>query len=131
MTASEIDPKMEKTTRKPTVDILRHDTYKKLSYKAESQNTSLRKFVNDILEMYLEKEEFLSQYVPKIKKIAFEDGVLYLRDSEVGKTATIRYLDGYIQCDVCDSKECIHVLYAMTLPELGSLEPIKSKGKKN
>ena len=68
MIASDTDSKMEKTARKPTVDILRHDTYQKLSDRAENQNTSLRKFVNDILEMYLEKEEFLSQYVPKIKK---------------------------------------------------------------
>ena len=132
MNASDTGSNVEKIIpRKPTIDILKQDTYQKLSERAESQNTSLRKFVNDILEMYLEKEEFLTEYIQKIKKIAFEGGILYLRDSEINKTTTITHLDGYIQCDVCNSKECIHVLYAMTLPELGRFEPIKSKNKKS
>ena len=121
---------VDQKTRKPTVDILKQETYDNLSQKAENEGTSLRKFANDILEAYLEKEEFLAEYIPKIKKIAFEDGVLYLRDKEKNKTATISHAEGYVYCDTCDSRDCIHVLYAMATPELGKLEPIKSKSKR-
>ena len=113
-------------TRSPTVDILDPDVYQWLSDKAKKDDTSLRKLVKNMLEMQKEKEEFIAEYIQPIKKISFEDGLLYLRDNSMKKTATISLLDGFIQCDVCDSKECIHVLYAMTLPEIARLERISS-----
>jgi len=117
-------------TRSPTVDILDPDVYKWLSDKAKKDDTSLRKLVNNMLEMQKEKEEFIADYIQPIKKISFEDGLLYLKDSSMKKAVTISLLNGFIQCDVCDSKECIHVLYAMTLPEIARLERISSKSKK-
>jgi len=117
-------------TRSPTVDILDPDVYKWLSDKAKKDDTSLRKLVNNMLEMQKEKEEFIADYIQPIKKVSFEDGLLFLRDKSKKKAVTISLLNGFIQCDVCDSKECIHVLYAMTLPEIARLERISSKSKK-
>ncbi|MGI9565786.1 MAG: hypothetical protein ACR2LL_02075 [Nitrosopumilus sp.] len=116
--------------RSPTVDILKPEIYQWLSQKAEKENTSLRRLVNNLLETYKEKEEFISGYITSIKKIGFEDGLLYLRDNEMKKTITVSLLNGFIQCDLCDSKDCIHILYAMTLPEIARLESVASKTRK-
>ena len=115
--------------RPPTIDIIRPETYKRLSREATGKGTSLRKLCNEILEMYLEKEEFLTKYIPKLKKLAFEDNILYVRDSKINKTAEISYDNGLIHCSVCKKTLCFHTLYAMSLPDIARLEPTQRKKK--
>jgi len=121
-------PENENETRKgraPTIDIIRPEIYKALTKEAEVKGTSLRKYSNDIFEMHLDKEKFLSTYMAKFKKIAFEDNILFIRDKKVNKTAEISYKDWLIHCNLCDKTLCFHVMFAMGLPEIAKLQPNK------
>jgi len=115
--------------RPPTIDIIKPETYKQLSREAKTRDTSLRKLCNEILEMYLEKEEFLGKYIPKLKKLAFEDNILFVRDSKINKTAEISYDDGLIHCSICKKSLCFHTLYAMSQLDIARLEPTQRKKK--
>jgi hypothetical protein len=115
--------------RPSTIDIIKPETYKQLSREASVKGTSLRKLCNEVLEMYLEKEEFLEKYIPKLKKLAFEDNIFFVRDSKINKTAEISYNDGLIHCSVCKKSLCFHTLYAMSQPDIARLEPTQRKTK--
>lgn len=125
LTSTHSEEEWEK--RPPTIDIIRPETYKLLSKEAGVKGTSLRKLCNEILEMYLEKEEFLNKYIPKLKKLAFEDNILFVRDSKINKTAEISYNDGLIHCSICKKSLCFHTLYAMSQSDIARLEPGQRK----
>jgi len=111
--------------RAPTIDIIRPETYKALTKEAESKGTSLRKHSNEIIEMHIDKEKFLSTYMAKFKMIAFEDNIMFIRDKKVNKTAEINYKDGLIHCNLCQKTLCFHVMFAMGLPEISKLQPTR------
>ena len=123
----------ESTKRPTSVDIIKPEINKKISALADVKGTSTRRFVNDLLEMYIEKEEFISRYIPQLKKIGFDEdlGEIYLRDSQISKSPTVsKTSDGFIKCDTCKKDvqdSCVHVMYAMTQPEIGRLHLARKK----
>ena len=125
--------KPHESNKRPTsVDIIKPEVNEKISEMAVIKGTSTRKYVNDLLEMHVEKEDFLTEYLPQIKKIGFDEnlGEIYLRDSKISKSPTISLPNGYIECDTCDDKfrkSCVHVMYAMTQPEIGRLSFTRKK----
>lgn len=122
-----------KTVKRPTsVDIINPEVNSKITNLAELQGKSTRRYVNDMLEMIIEKEEFIGRYLPQIKKIGFDENVgeMYLRDSKISQSPTIAKIEGIIKCDTCKVEiqdSCVHVLYAMTQPEIGRLHLSKKK----
>ena len=105
-------------TREPTVSILK-ETYQTLSKKAQKNHMLIKTYVNELLLMNLEKDDFLSKYAPYISKIGIEGNTLYLKDHKKDKVIEIRLRDGKIQSSNTDP---IYVQYAMALPELGRLK---------
>jgi len=101
-----------------TVDIERN-LHQKLVKNAESSGTSLRKYVNELLLMNLEKDEFLSKYAPFLHKIGIQDNALYIKDSKNNKLVEIRLKNGKLQSNDDDP---IYLQYAMALPELSRLK---------
>lgn len=126
-TMSEKPQKSKESTKKKqtNVDIIRQEIYDRLQTEAEILGKSLRKYVNDILEMNFEKEDFMKNYLPQLKKITFTNGKLYVEDSKLNKVCIIGLKRGMFHCDVCNSTECVHVIYAMTALELARIEPKK------
>ena len=114
-------PKKKQTN----VDIILPEIYDRLQLDAKNKGQSLRRYVNDILEMYYEKEDFMGQYLPQLKKLAFRNGKMYVEDEKLGKIAIIGLKKNVFHCDVCDSTECAHVIFVMTTLELARIEPKK------
>jgi len=78
--------------------------------------------------VHAERKDFLARVFPDLKKIGFTDGYLYIRDDKI-TVATIGLNDkNFVFCQLCDKKDCIHVLYSMAMIEVTRLEPLK-KGK--
>jgi len=116
----------QKSGRGPTIEIYNSDVYDKLSSIAENKGTSLRRFTNDILEMYLERDEALKKYLPQLTKINFMNGILYINDSDARQMAEVGInKKSKIYCNLCSSTECVHVVFAMAQIELPRLEPMK------
>ena len=133
-----IDSKNESDTKKSglkikvnTVDIIDPDVYESLKHEADLAETSFRQYANDQLAMRVEKERFMRAYMPKLKKLVFSEGILFIEDKdeqEVAKVGLSRE-EGLVHCTFCDSESCVHIMFAMALPELGRLEHFKAKSK--
>ena len=106
-----------------TVDIER-SLHEKLSQSAESKNISLRKFVNEILRMSIEKNEFVHRIAPRLSPIELQPDSILLRDDSSKKTrfAQIVIRNEKLWCDLDDTHDCEHVRYALMLPELVNLK---------
>lgn len=119
--------------KRPTsVDIIKPEVNTRIALLASSENQSTRKYVNEILEMHIDKIDFFIRYLPQIKKIGFDEnmGEIYLRDSKISKSPTISKPDGVVRCDTCEKEiqtSCVHVMYAMGQPEIGRLQISRKK----
>lgn len=118
------DPKGRGQT---TIDILNEETYKFLVKKSQVNDTSIRKYTNEVLDMVRRKEEFLEKNLPRFRMVEFRDNILVINDKEKRVYAEVGLNDGYVHCFHCESNECEHVTYSYSLLELGLLEPIKRK----
>ena len=110
--------KNSKPTKINTIDITDSRTYSKLADAAEKRRLSLRKYVNEVLKMKVDKDDFMLKYMPNLKKIAFEEGIIYVKDSKISKTSQIHIKNNIVFCDLCNSKSCNHVLFAMACQKL-------------
>ena len=103
------------------VDIKR-EVYNKISKIAESKETSIRKYVNEVLLLNLEKYEFLKIYAPYLSKVGIEGNRLTIRDEKAKQKNYDVYLhDSKLVCETDGSDSCIHVRFALCLPELAKL----------
>ena len=56
-------------------------------------------------------------------------GFSNIRDNKLHKSTEIGLINGAIHCVLCDNprdQACVHIVYAMMLPEVGRLGPLHS-----
>jgi hypothetical protein len=103
-----------------TVEIFK-ETYDVMKATAAKRRWNTKDYINTVLMEAIERDRFLQAYAPFLSKIGFEDNILFVRDSKLGKTAEIYLRDRTLYCNVCESKDCIHIHYALALPEITKL----------
>ncbi len=109
--------------RLPSVAI--NDTlYKKLKEKAGEKDIDLQKYVNDSLELAVAKDEFLKMYAPHLSKRDIIDNCLIIWDDMRRKTAEVWLREQNLFCELCQQDDCIHVHFALAIPEVGKLTDI-------
>lgn len=106
--------------RKPTVAI-KDEVYDKAKAKATEKGLTLVDYVNDIISQSIEKEAFLKSYAPYLEKISAGDTII-LRDTKIKKIVEVYLKDSKLHCSNDENHDCIHVYYAMGLPEVGKLK---------
>lgn len=106
--------------REPTISIQK-EVYEKLSSKAKERNADLKGFVNELLVMNIEKEEFMSKYAPMIQYIAAQDNKIILKDSKKNQFTEVFKKNSNLYCTLDESSDCIHIHYVLALPELGKI----------
>lgn len=114
-----------------TVEIFK-ETYDVMKATAAKRRWNTKDYINIVLMEAIERDRFLQAYAPFLSKIGFEDNILFVRDSKLGKTAEIYLRDRTLYCNVCESKDCIHIHYALALPEITKLflrKPSSSRSK--
>ena len=120
---------VEKKILKPkgtNVDIIKYETYQWLADKADQQGKSVRRSANDLLDMLTERDDFLKQVFPDLKKIGFDEGHLYIKDDKIPGITTIGLDDkGFVHCQLCNKIDCVHVLYSMAMIEVTRLAPLR------
>jgi len=102
------------------VDI-RREIYDKISNIAKEKDTSIRKYVNELLLLNLERDEFLKSYAPFLSKVGVEGNRLTIRDEKTKSYHDVYLHDSKLICESDGSDSCIHVRFALALPELGML----------
>lgn len=103
-----------------TVEIFK-ETYDVMKATAAKKHWNTKDYINTVLVEAIERDRFLQTYAPFLSKIGFEDNILFVRDSKLGKTAEVYLRDRTLYCNVCDSKDCLHIHYALALPETAKL----------
>lgn len=108
--------------------VIKDETYKKLqkSNNENNQKLKINPFIDEMLLMNLEKEDFLTNfYAPYIKYIGIGDNQVILKDSKLNRVVEITFHNEYItcsenECTCCDdkNKHCVHISYVLSLPEL-------------
>ena len=111
-----------------TVEIFK-ETYNIMKTMATKKRWNTKDFINTVLAEAIERDKFLHAYAPFLSKIAFENDILFVRDARLNKTAEIHRRDRTLYCNVCESKDCIHIHYALALPEIAKLYLCKPIGK--
>ena len=103
-----------------TVEIFR-DTYEIMKSVAEKKRWNTKEYINSVLKDAIDREKFLQAYAPFLLKVGYEGNILFIKDSKLGKTAEIYLRDQTLYCNICDSSDCIHIHYALALPEAAKL----------
>jgi hypothetical protein len=103
-----------------TVEIFK-ETYETMKTIATKKRWSTKDYINTVLLEAIERDRFLRLYAPSLSKVGYEDDTLFIRDAKLGKTAEIYLRDRSLYCNVCHSKDCVHIHYAFALPEMAKL----------
>ena len=103
-----------------TVEIFK-DTYNIMKANAEKKHWNTKDYINTVLMESIERNEFLQSYAPSLSMIGYQENILFVRDAKKGKTAEIYLRERALYCNICDSKDCIHIHYALALPETAKL----------
>ncbi len=103
-----------------TVEIFK-DTYDVMKANAEKKRWNTKDYINTVLMEAIERDKFLQSYAPSLSKIGYEDNILFIRDAKKSKTAEVYLRDHALYCNICDSKDCVHIHYALALPETAKL----------
>lgn len=103
-----------------TVEIFK-ETYDLMKAIAAKKHWNTKDYINTVLAETIERDRFLQAYAPYLFKVGYEDNILFIKDSRLGKTAEIYLRDKALYCNVCKSKDCVHIHYTLALPEVAKL----------
>ena len=103
-----------------TVEIFK-ETYDAMKFIATRRRWSAKDYINTVLMEAIERDKFLNSYAPTLSRVGYQDNILFIRDAKLGKTAEIFLRDRSLYCNVCKSKDCVHIHYALALPEAAKL----------
>ena len=75
-------------------------------------------YVTFMLEEMMAKDKTFARYAPKIEKISVDDHRVILKDNIKNRIAEVAVQKGELFCQLCDEKNCVHVGFCASLPEL-------------
>jgi hypothetical protein len=103
-----------------TVEIFK-ETYDAMKVIATGKRWSTKDYINTVLVEAIERDKFLQSYAPSLSKVGYEEDILFVRDAKLKETAEIYLRDRSLYCNICESKDCVHIHYALALPEVAKL----------
>lgn len=107
--------------RGKTVDIDK-ENYDYLTEQSKKAHKHIRTLVNEILAMNIERDKFLKELAPHLKKVSLETDTVILYDNKQRKSYTVVVKDGKLVCQEDQSTDCEHTHYVWALPELTKLD---------
>ena len=85
--------------------------------KSRQLGSSFSAFIADAALIELERRKLINQ-AAYISLIAINDNVIILKDVNEGSFAEVYLRDRILKCDTCKKNDCIHVGFALALPEI-------------
>ncbi|MBM3905916.1 MAG: hypothetical protein FJ354_04450 [Thaumarchaeota archaeon] len=86
-------------------------------------------YVTYMLEETMQKDKTFARYAPKIEKVAVDDDRVVLKDNIKNRIAEVAIQKGELFCQLCEQKDCVHVGYVFSLPDI--YEVLNSRGIKH
>lgn len=75
-------------------------------------------YVTYMLEQTMQKDKTFARYAPKIEKVAVDDDRVILKDNIKNRIAEVAIQKGELFCQLCEEKDCVHIGYVFSLPDV-------------
>ena len=99
----------------------------KMKQRAIHKRLNIKEYVNDFLQVYLEKEEFPSRVAPSLSVDSYQGNRITLKDVKKKILVDVFDVNGELQCEADQSNNCIHTKFIWMIPEISK---IKTNGQK-
>ena len=86
-------------------------------------------YVTYLLEDVMKKDKTFARYAPKLEKVSVDSERIILKDNMKNRIAEVAVQKGELFCQLCDEKDCVHVGYVFSLPDV--YEVLNARGIKN
>ena len=86
-------------------------------------------YVTYLLEQMIQKDKTFARYAPKLEKVSIDSDRVVLKDNIKNRIAEVVIQNGELFCLLCDEKDCVHIGYIFSLPDI--YEILNSKGIKH
>jgi hypothetical protein len=77
--------------------------------------------LNIFLEYLIHLHKEWSKKMPRLSKFGFYDNKVGIFDSKKKQIIEVNIIDGELRCQSCESDECIHIGFALSLDEVRKL----------
>ncbi|KAF6243801.1 hypothetical protein C6988_01135 [Nitrosopumilus sp. b1] len=86
-------------------------------------------YVTYMLEEMMQKDKTFARYAPKLEKISVDGDRVVLKDNIKNRIAEVTIQRGELFCQLCDEKDCVHIGFVFSLPDV--YEVLNSRGIKH
>ena len=107
-----------------------HDVYNKNKEELTMKGVnSFSGYVTYMLEEMMQKDKTFARYAPKLEKISVDGDRVILKDNIKNRIAEVAIQKGELFCQLCEEKDCVHVGFVFSLPDV--YEVLNARGIKN
>ena len=104
-----------------------HDVFEKnKSELAMKGVNSFAGYITYMLEDMMLKDKTFARYAPKLEKVSVDDDRVIVKDNIKNRIAEVTVQRGELFCQLCEEKDCVHIGYVFSLPDV--YEVLNSKG---
>ena len=104
-----------------------HDVFQKnksgLSMKGVN---SFAGYITYMLEDMMLKDKTFARYAPKLEKVSVDGDRVIIKDNIKNRIAEVTIQRGELFCQLCEEKDCVHIGFVFSLPDV--YEVLNSKG---
>ena len=104
-----------------------HDVFEKNKSELSMKGVnSFAGYITYMLEDMMLKDKTFARYAPKLEKISVDDDRVIIKDNIKNRIAEVTIQRGELFCQLCDEKDCVHIGFVFSLPDV--YEVLNSKG---
>ena len=107
-----------------------HDVYKKNKDDLAMKGiNSFAGYITFMMEDLMQKDETFARYAPKLEKVSVDDNRVVVKDNIKNRIAEVAIQNGELYCMFCEEKDCVHVGFVFSLPDV--YEVLNARGIKH
>jgi hypothetical protein len=97
------------------------ENYERIKIKASQKKQNIKEYVNDLLGVYLEKEDFIHLIAPSLSIDSYEGNRITVKDVKEKVLVDVFYKNGDLQCEKDQRNNCIHTRFIWMTPEISKI----------
>ncbi len=82
-------------------------------------------YITYMLEDVMQKNNEMSRYYPKLEKISSDDDRIVLKDNIKNRIIEVVFKNNEPYCLFCDNKDCVHIGFVFSLPDVYKILSVK------
>jgi len=104
-----------------------HDVFQKNKSELSMKGVnSFAGYITYMLEDMMLKDKTFARYAPKLEKVSVDDDRVIIKDNIKNRIAEVTIQRGELFCQLCEEKDCVHIGFVFSLPDV--YEVLNSKG---